>query len=128
MGSISVHLRSATMYTRTRRELLAYLGEDSGSDDPGPPPGAEVGAGPPGLGPRQEIEKVCTTVPVISGIMYVKYFYEPAQTWFDIDISGDKTIAELMCTIFRQWFPDDVELKCMDALQIHYTKHFVNID
>ena len=46
------------------------------------------------------------------------------------EISGDKTVAQLRSAMFNQRFLTlfDVELKYMDALQIHYTKPFVNPD
>ena len=96
----------------------------------GPPQGKEVGAWPPCLGSSGETVKVYTTEPIHPEIIYVKYYYEPTQQWYDIEISGEKTVAELRSSIFRQRFPTllDVELKYMDALQIHYTKPFVNLD
>ena len=124
-------LHIVTMYARFPREdLLPYLARATDLDDLGTLPGEREGAGPPGLGPGQEIEKVYKTDPMLPGILYVKYFYEPTQAWCDVEIPGNKTIAELRYAIFRQEFSgqNDVELKYMDALQLYYTKPYVNTD
>ena len=119
------------MYARFPREdLLPYLARATCLEDLGPLPGELEGAGPPGLGPGQFIEKVCTAEPRLPGILHVKYFYEPTQSWCEVDIHGHKTIAELRYAIFRQEFvaQAEVELKYMDALQLFYTKPCVHTD